>query len=384
MTEDLDPRLDRFLAVGEEHGQVTLPSGPPSEATRARVRRAAHTAGSTLLARVEAERAAPAARMFTLAALMRSQDEGTREQARARLVEIVQDDARGLLTLARHLDELGGWGRATRRALARWYESLPLEALLFAARRTPEHAGWTHRDVLRLAHAKSEDPARNAAFAWLTKGRWPSEGPEPPAALQASLPPPALARSSAPRSCWIGLDISGTLERREVSSAPPLSAATASRRTALELARAVSEVRVSAFTAEGWSEGPDPLGRVSALTDAAADALSSEAALGALTASLRLGATDPALLMRRATAEGATVDLFVVLSSAFGPDERARAHAALEAYRAARGHRARLALVGAIAQPAPVEPIEGLLEVCGYSAELPARLCRWGQASRTA
>lgn len=38
--------------------------------------------------------------------------------------------------------------------------------------------GWSHRDLLRLSHPKTDDPTLNALFYWATKG-WPSVGDEP-------------------------------------------------------------------------------------------------------------------------------------------------------------------------------------------------------------
>jgi 60 kDa SS-A/Ro ribonucleoprotein len=37
--------------------------------------------------------------------------------------------------------------------------------------RCPRHLGYTHGDLLRLAHPKPETPARNALFQWVVEGR---------------------------------------------------------------------------------------------------------------------------------------------------------------------------------------------------------------------
>lgn len=55
---------------------------------------------------------------------------------------------------AQHLDNLGGWGRAKKRAVAKWYESKTADELAYQAVKYRQRNGWTHRDLMRLSHPK--------------------------------------------------------------------------------------------------------------------------------------------------------------------------------------------------------------------------------------
>src|SRR6478672_5254505 len=47
-----------------------------------------------------------------------------------------------------------GWGRALRSAVASWYVARPVAEVAADILRCPAHQGWTHRDLVRLAHPK--------------------------------------------------------------------------------------------------------------------------------------------------------------------------------------------------------------------------------------
>jgi 60 kDa SS-A/Ro ribonucleoprotein len=62
-----------------------------------------------------------------------------------------------LFEVAEYVDGLGGWGRSKRTAFANWYESKDADSLAYQAVKYRQRNGWTHRDVLRLSHAKPAD-----------------------------------------------------------------------------------------------------------------------------------------------------------------------------------------------------------------------------------
>ncbi|SEP31840.1 TROVE domain-containing protein [Methylobacterium sp. ap11] len=70
-----------------------------------------------------------------------------------------------------------GWGRGLRRAVGAWYAAAPVEALAFQAIKFRARQGWTHRDLLRLAHPEMAEPARRALFDWICRGRLVEEVP---------------------------------------------------------------------------------------------------------------------------------------------------------------------------------------------------------------
>lgn len=62
-----------------------------------------------------------------------------------------------------YLNELGGFGRAKRRAIDLFYQR-PEDAMATQLAKYRQRNGWTHRDVLRLSHGTALSDA-NAAFA---------------------------------------------------------------------------------------------------------------------------------------------------------------------------------------------------------------------------
>ena len=65
-----------------------------------------------------------------------------------------------------------GWGRMMRSAVAKWYNEKRPAALAMALTKYQQRDGWSHRDVLRLAHCKPAGRAQQLLFKYATKGGW--------------------------------------------------------------------------------------------------------------------------------------------------------------------------------------------------------------------
>lgn len=75
-------------------------------------------------------------------------------------------------------DQMGGkWGRSLRTAIALWY-SRDVSGLGYQVAKYPNRAGWSHRDLLRLAHAKPSTDGHDALFGYMTKGTVSDKLPE--------------------------------------------------------------------------------------------------------------------------------------------------------------------------------------------------------------
>ncbi len=61
--------------------------------------------------------------------------------------------------LAAFIEGLGGWGRAKRKAIAKWFESKTGDELAYQAVKYRQRNGWTARDLMRLAHPKGIEPS---------------------------------------------------------------------------------------------------------------------------------------------------------------------------------------------------------------------------------
>ncbi|XP_072016161.1 RNA-binding protein RO60-like isoform X2 [Amphiura filiformis] len=64
-----------------------------------------------------------------------------------------------------------GWGRAQRRAISRWYNNKKPNDLAYQITKYRKRNGWTHRDVLRLAHVKPENDATSLVLKYIAKGK---------------------------------------------------------------------------------------------------------------------------------------------------------------------------------------------------------------------
>lgn len=80
-----------------------------------------------------------------------------------------------------------GWGRGLRTAVAKWYTDKDVKDLAYQCVKYQQREGWSHRDLLRLCHAKPSDSTNSKANAfvdhitvlnWIVKG-WNSVGDVP-------------------------------------------------------------------------------------------------------------------------------------------------------------------------------------------------------------
>ena len=86
-----------------------------------------------------------------------------------------------LQAFARDARSFGGWGRGMRRAIGAWYGELPARELAYQLARYPARDGWSHRDLLRLAHPRAATPAHDRLFAWAVSGELPAGADRDPA-----------------------------------------------------------------------------------------------------------------------------------------------------------------------------------------------------------
>lgn len=68
------------------------------------------------------------------------------------------------------LDELGKWNAAAKRGVAAWYTARKQERLALQLIKYQSRNGWSHRDVLRLAHVKPLDEVQSNTFRYVVKG----------------------------------------------------------------------------------------------------------------------------------------------------------------------------------------------------------------------
>lgn len=75
-----------------------------------------------------------------------------------------------LFHFAEYVNALRGWGRGLRNAVGRWYVSREADDLAHQAVKYQQRDGWSHADLLRLAHPKAPTREHEAVFRWMLAG----------------------------------------------------------------------------------------------------------------------------------------------------------------------------------------------------------------------
>ena len=175
-------RLDRFLILGSEGGSFYATEQKLTRENAEGVLRCLALDGRRVVDRIveisEAGRAPkndPA--LFALALAAKLGDVDTRRAAFVALPRVARIGTH-LFHFAEHVKALGGWGRGTMRAFARWYTEMEASRLALQAVKYQSRDGWSHRDLLRKAHPVAKDDRQQAIFHWMTKG-WERVGEVP-------------------------------------------------------------------------------------------------------------------------------------------------------------------------------------------------------------
>lgn len=75
-----------------------------------------------------------------------------------------------LFQFAAYVEQFRGWGRGLRRAVGAWYTDAPIERVALQAVKYRQREGWSHRDLLRLAHPVPGTPELKDTFDWIVRG----------------------------------------------------------------------------------------------------------------------------------------------------------------------------------------------------------------------
>jgi 60 kDa SS-A/Ro ribonucleoprotein len=81
----------------------------------------------------------------------------------------------------------GGWGRAMRRAIAKWYNKQTPMALANAVTKYKSRNGWSHRDVLALCHVVPASDEHNIVYKFIMENVLPTEESKVAAFLRATV-----------------------------------------------------------------------------------------------------------------------------------------------------------------------------------------------------
>lgn len=188
-------QLDRFLILGCEGNTYYATERAMTVDNAKCVRACLDEDGPRAVARIaevsDAGRAPkndPA--IFALAMAAGHPDLATRKAALAALPRVCRTGTH-LFHFARDVGSFRRWGRGLRSAVAAWYNGLAADRLALQVAKYRQRDGYSHRDLLRLAHPVGKTPAHNAIFRWVAgegsaaldhetrRGRAPSRGDLP-------------------------------------------------------------------------------------------------------------------------------------------------------------------------------------------------------------
>lgn len=163
-------RLQRFLILGSEQGTYYASAQALTRENATAIERCIQQDGLRTVKSVtdisvsgRAPKNDPA--LFVLAMCAGLGSVETRQAALAALPKIARTGTH-LFHFVDYVQMFRGWGRGLRRAISRWYLDMPLERLCLQLVKYRQRDGWSHRDLLRLAHPKTTDTARRDLLGW--------------------------------------------------------------------------------------------------------------------------------------------------------------------------------------------------------------------------
>lgn len=171
-TLDCWAELERFLILGCEGGSYYASERTMTVQAVSCVSRCLQTDGLRTVAIVVAVSAsgrAPKNDAAILALAMAAADERleVRQAALAALPRVCRIGTH-LFHFARDVSHFRRWGRGLRRAVGAWYVDKNVLDLVHQITKYQQRDGWSHRDLLRLAHPVAKDDVQNAVFQWIT------------------------------------------------------------------------------------------------------------------------------------------------------------------------------------------------------------------------
>lgn len=166
-------QLDRFLILGSEDGTYYINARQLTTENAKSVIECLSLDGQRTVDRItEISQKGRAPKndsaIFALALAASFGDDKTRAAALAALPAVCRTGTH-LFQFATVIDGLRGWGRGLRRAVGRWYNDKSVAELQYQLVKYMQRGGWSHRDMLRLAHPVPASEDHKALYQWVVK-----------------------------------------------------------------------------------------------------------------------------------------------------------------------------------------------------------------------
>ena len=174
---DMD-RLKRFLCLGAEQGTAYLQGGELESSNCQTILKMIKNGQERSVYdtvkewSIEGRTAKQDAIILALAMLCRFATDDTKKLIREEGLSLILRTSTMLFDFLTRYEAAEpsstGWGRRHRKVICDWYLNKPARSLRYQVTKYRQRNGWTHRDVLRLAHPKTRDPEQRTIFRWIT------------------------------------------------------------------------------------------------------------------------------------------------------------------------------------------------------------------------
>src|ERR1051326_6602792 len=147
-------RLDRFLILGAEGGTYYITESDLVKQNPDALVRCIKKDGPAI---------------FALALVVTHGDPQAKAHAFANMNKVCRIGTH-LFHFAEYVNAMRGWGRGLRNAVGHWYTDRGADDLALQAVKYQQRDGWSHSDLLRLAHPKAPSAQHDAVFRWMLNG----------------------------------------------------------------------------------------------------------------------------------------------------------------------------------------------------------------------
>lgn len=173
-TVDWEQQLTRFLILGTMGGTFYASEGDHTkQATDAVQQIIAEHGAAALQVIVNVSHAGRAPKqeptMFALALAASAADVDVRRAAFAALPSVCRIGTH-LFLFAGYLEQFRGWGPTARRGIRDWYNDKDVDPIAFQIVKYAQRGGWSHADLMRLAHPTPPTLQHDRLYAWTTGG----------------------------------------------------------------------------------------------------------------------------------------------------------------------------------------------------------------------
>lgn len=114
--------------------------------------------------------------LFALAVVAGVTDDEGRAYALAALPKVARTGTH-LFQFTQYAEQFRGWGRGLRKAVGRWYSEKDADQLAYQLAKYQQREGWSHRDLLRLAHPAAPTEQHKRLYDYACGREWESVHP---------------------------------------------------------------------------------------------------------------------------------------------------------------------------------------------------------------